>query len=627
MRRRHDERQCSFRHEPKADVRITPKGRDPKLVRDITGETSSPRIVRWGERYPLAVAILVCLACLLPFVHKAFHIDDPLFLWAARQIREHPLDFYGFNVYWYFNREPMATVTKNPPLTAHYIALVSLVTGWRETPLHLAMLVWPLAAVWGMYCLAERFTARPLLATLAAILTPVFLVSSTSLMCDTMTLCIWVWAIVLWDRGLDGRWGPLIASGMLMALCPLAKYFGISLVPLLLVYGFLRKRRPGKWLLVLLIPLLALGAYEWHTWSLYGKPLFAYATIYSGQLRQQFHLSFDPWGKTLVGIAFLGGCVASPLFFAPFLGRRRRMFLFLFAVGGALTLFLMYAAWNTKDPRLNELEHLWGPSPPEQWHVLTQSLFSIAGLAVFLLAAADLWSKPRDAGSWLLFLWVVGTFVFAAYVNWSVNGRSILPLVPAVGILLARALDRQRGTAPPRMDWSLAWPLAPAAALALMVAWADYWQADSARAAAERFRAEYGAGTQPVWYQGHWGFGYYMNEFGFPVPDLHVVEYGGRRFFDVASTDMKPGDVMIAPTSNTYVVQPPRRQVSSHEFVTSPSCSWAATMNVYVHAGFYADTSGGRHPLPYGFGRTLPEVYIVYTIGSPDRPAPPSVQP
>lgn len=609
----------------KADVRTAVKGADSNLVRGVAVERTAGRVVRWGERFPLAVAIVVCLACLLPFVHKAFHIDDPLFLWAARQIREHPLDFYGFDVYWYFNRDPMATVTKNPPLAAYYIALVSLITGWREIPLHLAMLVWPVGSVWGIYRLAERFTARPLLATLAAILTPVFVVSSTSLMCDTMTLCIWVWAIVLWDRGLDGRWKPLIASGVLMALCPLAKYFGISLVPLLLVYGFLRKRRPGKWLLVLLIPLLVLGVYEWHTWSLYGKPLFSNATVYSNELRKQFHVSFDPWGKTLVGIAFVGGCVMSPLLFAPFLGRNR-FFLFLFAVGGALTLFAMYAAWNTKDPRLNELARMWGPSPPEQWHVLTQCLFSISGLVVFLLAAADLWSKPRDAGAWLLFLWVVGTFVFAAYVNWSVNGRSILPLIPAAGILLARYLDRQRGAARSRVEWSLAWPLAPAAALALIVAWADYWHADSARAAAQRLHAQYGGGTDRVWYQGHWGFGYYMKEFGFPVPDLQVVEYGGRRLFNVASTGMKPGNLMIAPMSNTYVVQPSPHQVSRHEFVTAPSGSWAATMNVYVHAGFYADTSGGRHPLPYGFGRLMPEVYIVYTIGSPDRPAPPPVE-
>ncbi len=30
--------------------------------------------------------------CLLPFVSKAYNIDDPLFVWGARQIVAHPLD-------------------------------------------------------------------------------------------------------------------------------------------------------------------------------------------------------------------------------------------------------------------------------------------------------------------------------------------------------------------------------------------------------------------------------------------------------------------------------------------------------------------------------------------------------
>jgi len=48
---------------------------------------------------------------------------------------------------------------------------------------------------------------------LAAVLTPVFLVSSTNVMCDTMMLCFWVWAIVYWRRGLE-RPGWLLVAGV-----------------------------------------------------------------------------------------------------------------------------------------------------------------------------------------------------------------------------------------------------------------------------------------------------------------------------------------------------------------------------------------------------------------------------
>src|SRR2546422_5508119 len=47
-----------------------------------------------------ALLVLITAAALAPFLNKAFHIDDPLFLWMAQQIAKHPLDPYGFDVNW-----------------------------------------------------------------------------------------------------------------------------------------------------------------------------------------------------------------------------------------------------------------------------------------------------------------------------------------------------------------------------------------------------------------------------------------------------------------------------------------------------------------------------------------------
>ena len=41
---------------------------------------------------------IAVVAVLAPFLNKAFHIDDPLFLWMAQQIAHHPGDPYGFAV-------------------------------------------------------------------------------------------------------------------------------------------------------------------------------------------------------------------------------------------------------------------------------------------------------------------------------------------------------------------------------------------------------------------------------------------------------------------------------------------------------------------------------------------------
>ena len=53
----------------------------------------------------------VTFGLLLPFVTKAFHIDDTLFLWIARHIQTDPLDFYGFRANWYGYAMPMSAIT------------------------------------------------------------------------------------------------------------------------------------------------------------------------------------------------------------------------------------------------------------------------------------------------------------------------------------------------------------------------------------------------------------------------------------------------------------------------------------------------------------------------------------
>src|ERR1051326_8601327 len=60
--------------------------------------------------------------CLVPFVNKAFHIDDPLFLWTAQQIRHAAGDFYGFRLNWFGLEMPMTDATANPPLMGYFLA-------------------------------------------------------------------------------------------------------------------------------------------------------------------------------------------------------------------------------------------------------------------------------------------------------------------------------------------------------------------------------------------------------------------------------------------------------------------------------------------------------------------------
>ena len=185
----------------------------------------------WKPSYSYLLLGLATFACLLPFSGKAFHIDDPLFVWTARQIALHPFNPYGFHVLWSMADEPMSAITKNPPLAAYYGALVGITAGWSERAWHLGFIVPALAVVVGTYRLAERFTESPLVSAAATLSAPGFLVSATSVMCDVMMLALWVWAIVFWLKGTDsGKALPFAVSSVLITACAFTKYFGASLI-------------------------------------------------------------------------------------------------------------------------------------------------------------------------------------------------------------------------------------------------------------------------------------------------------------------------------------------------------------------------------------------------------------
>ena len=107
---------------------------------------------------------LAVLAALGPFLAKSFNIDDPLFLWTARQIQAHPANPYGFDLNWYGYESPMWEVTKNPPLACYFLAAAAAILGWGEMALHFAFLLPAVAAILGTFRLARRLCQRPLLA-------------------------------------------------------------------------------------------------------------------------------------------------------------------------------------------------------------------------------------------------------------------------------------------------------------------------------------------------------------------------------------------------------------------------------------------------------------------------------
>lgn len=532
--------------------------------------------------------VIVTILSLAPFLDKAFHMDDPLFIWAGRHIQSDPADFYGFSVNWSGTEMQMVDAMKNPPLTCYYIALVGSLFGWSEVSLHIAFLIPAAAMALGVYYLAKNLCSLPAIAALASVLTPAFLVSSTNVMSDTMMLTLWVWAIFFWMLGMrKDKQLSLLFSAVLISICALTKYFGMSLIVLLLLYSLMQKRELGLWVLFLLIPVVVLAGYQWITHSLYGRGLLSDAAAYATEHRWEGSAYFM---KGLIGLTFAGGCMITVLFYTPLLWSRRVL-----VMGTILMVLLIFGL--SLEERVGEIciRDVGGI----RWGFLIQiGLMFITGVSLLALAGADFW-RYRDAESLLLLLWVVGTFIFAGFVNWTTNARSLLPMAPAVGILLMRRIDccnkinQQR-----RRLWWVIWPLVPAAFVALMVCWADYRFADTARSAAGIVQKKFENRDDKIWFGGHWGFQYYM-------------EAAGGMALDFKHSEPEQGDIIVFPLNNTCIE--PLTQIKApptHTFRIGP-LRWVATMNPWLGAGFYADEWG---PLPYFIGPVEPEEYHSYIV-------------
>jgi hypothetical protein len=529
---------------------------------------------------PKFVLTAITVAGLAPFLGKAFHIDDPLFLWMAEQISKHPLDPYGFDVNWVSSPQPMWMVMQNPPFCSYLIAAVATILGWSEVALHLAFLLPAVAAVVGTYAIARRLCADPTMAGLLALFTPAFLVSATNLMCDVVLLACWVWSIEFWLAGLErNKTTLLLSSSLLAAVAVLTKYFGIALVPLLATYTIVRDRRLWPRLAVLFLPVAVTVGYEVWTTSQYGRGLFAAALAFthtSSAAHPRFGLV-----QLFTGFSFLGGSLFPAVFFFPYKSRK----LLAAGLGAMLVMLVTFYFLGPPPPKLvseNNRTAVW----------IEAAIFATIGAGIITLALADL-IETRRADSVLLTFWVIGTFYFATFCNWSITVRTILPMVPAAAILLVRRLVPVR--APASVGILRYWRVFPAAFVSLLIAAADYRQANSARDAADSFRERFRTEKTTVWFQSHWGFQYYMQKWG-------------AKPWDTAKPQTVSGNVLVIPLNSTPIVEIPWAQVFRPEKVNFATLPLVTTFGRGTGASYYSSVRG---PVPWAIDAVPAETYYV----------------
>jgi hypothetical protein len=276
---------------------------------------------------------------------------------------------------------------------------------------------------------------------------------------------------------------------------------------------------------------------------------------------------------------------------APVLWRRRKILII--GVASAVAGFLISTG------RLGLGEMLWPFDFYRRSFLvgIQLTIFIAAGFSVIALAALDVW-KRKDADSFLLMLWVFGTFVFTGFLNWAINARSVLPLIPAAGILLARRVDTLRSNSIQWRPAMLAIPLTVAGAVSLWLTWADTELANSARTAAALIEQKTRNQPGTVWFEGHWGFQYYMESFG-------------ARAVVVQDPPRGPGD-FVATAGDRLLFEVRPEFAASRDVIQIPMRLGITTARGELGAGFFSSDLG---PLPFAIGPVPPERYELIQLG------------
>jgi hypothetical protein len=419
-----------------------------------------------------------------------------------------------------------------------------------------------------------------------------FVISATQVMCETMMVALWVWAVLLWLRAHEqDRWLPAVVAAGLAGVAILVKYPAVCMIPLLGAYtlltAFREGPRAGRFLLALLIPVTMLIAFEWWTRTLYGHGLFGSAASYTTQFSNRGGGWLAP-----PALAFLGGTVLPLLLWLPWTAGPRLLL---------LTVPLPAAAALSSPFFGAPYANFFATATATQWSLLLQfAVLGCLGALVLVLLMIDL-ARHRDVTSALLVMWILGVLVFATLINWNINGRSFLPLLPPAAIVIARRFEGSSLLESTGPRWSLL-AAVPALGLVLMLAWADQEYARTERRAARECVAKLSSRGRTLYFQGHWGFQWYMEE-------------AGAQAFDVVDTAWSTGDVLVLALENSNVTVPDRKLLSAARTAYFAQSALAATMCQARAAGFYAVVWG---PMPFSLGTPPPQKYAVTILQQPE---------
>lgn len=491
-----------------------------------------------------AVVLPAALLTLLD-APKPLHIDDAAYHYYAAQIADHPLDPYGFSVYWYHRPYPANEILAPPLLPYWWAAAIHFV---GERPWLWKLWLFPFALLFSgsLYDLFRRFCPRlevPLV--WMTVLSPAFL-PGFNLMLDVPALALALAATALFLRACDrDSFATAALAGLVAGLAAQTKYTGLVTPAVLLLWAAL-ELRPHLWAAAVFVAVQVFVTWEFVVAVLYGESHFLFALRESTRpLEERLELFWS-----MAGILGGVGSAAALLGLAA-LGARRTL-----AVLAALLLVvLVVVAHVDADFHVtNVVNHLpLGKQNPLDAHVsLAFVLFGVIGVGVAAVPGALAWQvvrreqrvfrawwRPGRRAGWFLVLWLLLEAVAYPALTPFPAVRRLMGVV-VVGTLLAGWLAARTCRGNPTLVWGVA---AFSVLLGLVYAGVDFLDARAQeQLVVEAARRVAGTGGA-TWFVGHWGWQYHAERLGMrPV----VTAY-------------RPGQPWYEPSSGPIPLPPPSR--------------------------------------------------------------------
>lgn len=540
----------------------------------------------------LAVLLFAVLCITLPFVNKAFHLDDTFFVRLAQQKLTHPLAL-GLPDHGYEGNFFSLYLDTHPPLLTSYISLLIRVIGSAsEEGLHLGFIVFPALAAVSMFFLARRFTGSPLLAALLLVVTPGFMVMSQSVMTDIPALSLWLAAIAAYVFGVDRENNRLlILAGLCLSLAVLTTYQSFSLLPLLLVYALLQGRLRIKYMLPLAAGLAAFAAIIIY---------YRTATGHPPKLSYSIGLNLAPAflaNKVIATISAIGGAIVFPFILAAGMLKGRKEYLAFAALIAALLLFFLL--------KISSGEYTWASA-------VLQAIFCGAGLLAiyrFAISASDAavghFRSQGDRDNIFLILWIAGVLLYVVALLPYASTRYLIPLFPPVILMFVRYAETILGDGKTGKYFALlAIVLTAAAGFAVSIA--DYRLAGVYRSFASGYSRQLRSGDQRIWFAGEFGLRYYLEE-------------NSGRYLTKDDNSPAPGDhVVLSHGLIAYFISDElRNRMQLEQRIDYPGAWPFRVEDPGSQAGFYDQFHGN---LPYSLSSGPVESIDVYTVrAAPDR--------